>query len=168
MRRLLTASVIVVGCSSPPMVEGSARLPECSQPPATDLTGTWFDQGTVTITTTGCEDQGAAKGESFQSCPLNWVVTQDGNAVTLIVDEEYEVHGRICGDTLHLQGGWWLPVQDENGRCNYDDDDGEEVGIESEGASLQWSMRDGAEALNGALVVRGACAAEYAVTLSKL
>ena len=42
------------------------------------------------------------------------VQDQDGNDVTILVDEEYRIEGRLCGNQLYLRGGWWLPVEDED------------------------------------------------------
>jgi hypothetical protein len=65
------------------------------------------------------------------------VFTQDGNGVTIVVDTEYRIEGRLCADQLYLRGGWWLPVVDESlGYCTYEDDSADEVGIESEGNVL--------------------------------
>ncbi|MGF1468544.1 MAG: hypothetical protein ACFCGT_20670 [Sandaracinaceae bacterium] len=152
-----------LGGGGPPwFFRGSARLPDCTEPPATVLTGEWFDQGQVTITSQGCED--AAPGEVFPSCPLNWVMTQAGGEVDILVDNEYEVRGRLCGDQLHLEGGWWLPVEAEGFGCTYEDEDAAEVGIEAEGSVLTAEE----DLLRGTLVVRERCTAEYDVTLTRL
>ena len=140
-------------------IPGTGTLPECTEAPITDLSGTlWFDQGTVTIRTEGCP--GAAPDEEFQSCALNWAFTQTGNDVAIVVDEEYRLEGRLCGDQLSLRGGWWLPVMDEDGFC-YEDDSAEEVGIQAEGNVLTVSLDD--MQMAGTLVVQGRCAAEYEV-----
>ncbi len=105
-------------------IPGTGTLPECDEAPSTDLNGTlWSDQGTVTILTAGC--LGAELNTTFMSCTLNWAFTQNGDDLSIVVDEEYRLEGRLCGDQLHLRGGWWLPVVDEDvGYCTYDDDSG--------------------------------------------
>jgi hypothetical protein len=151
-----------IGVGGPPwFIPGSARLPSCSEAPAADLTGGWFDQGLVTITSPGCLD--APLGTALPACALDWDVAQDGTEVAIVVDEEYEIRGRLCGDTLHLEGGWWLPVEAEGNGCTYDDEDASEVGIEAEGAALTYA--DGA--MSGTLAIRADCTAEYAVTLRR-
>lgn len=130
------------------------------------MTGRWFEEGMLTVTSAGCEADQAPPGTVFRTCPLNWEVTQDGNGVQIVVDSEYRMQGRICGETLHLQGGWWLPLEDTNGQCNYDDDDGAEVGIESGGSSLQWQTDPvGGERFTGTLSLRQRCTADYAIEL---
>jgi hypothetical protein len=76
-----------------------------------------------------------------------------------VVDTEYRLEGRLCGEELYLRGGWWLPVQDQ-GSCTYEDDSAEEVGIQAEGNVLTVAPDE----MNGTLVVQGRCAAEYEVT----
>jgi hypothetical protein len=143
-------------------VRGSARLPDCSDPPAADLDGTtWYDTGAITIQTAGCDQ---AQGQVLEVCPLQWVVSQSGADLSLTVDNEYTVKGRLCGDELHLEGGWWLPVVDDQGECRYRDADGTEVGIEQEGSTLTLS----ATQLSGSLVVRERCVARYDVTFELL
>ena len=156
------------GDDGPVSITGTATLPDCTDPPEMDLTGTWYDNGTLTILTDGCSD--APKDEAFQVCALQWVMRQDGNDVSIVVDNEYKVEGRICADTLHLKGGWWLPLADENGACNYADDDGTEVGIQSEGASLtaQSDPMTMIDSLNGTLVVQERCTAQYEVQFNRL
>jgi len=149
-------------------IPGSATLPDCNDTPVTDLNGTlWFDQGTVTIVTEGCTD--AAPDDTFASCALNWAFTQDGNDVTILVDEEYRIEGRLCGNQLYLRGGWWLPVEDEDvGFCTYEDDSADEVGIEAAGNVLTYSPADAQTPaqMAGRLVLRGSCGAEYDVTFN--
>ena len=79
---LLVLTTLVAGCPSegPYTISGSARLPECTEVPARDLTGLWFEQGVLTITSAGCEANQAPLGTVFDTCPLNWELTQDGNA----------------------------------------------------------------------------------------
>ena len=147
-------------------IPGTGTLPECDEAPSANLDGTtWFDQGTVTILTSGC--LGAEPDATFKSCPLNWAFTQTGNVVSIVVDEEYRIEGRLCGDKLHLRGGWWLPVEDEDeGYCTYEDDSADEVGIMAEGNVLTYVPPDAETPaqLTGTLVVQGGCRAEYEVT----
>ena len=167
MRATCTYAVLVVAlaaCTSggpPYFVPGSGELPACNEAPLTDPTGHWYDQGTVTILTGGCQD--APVGSAWSSCPLGWVITRTGNDVDIMVDDEYRIEGRQCGDQLYLRGGWWLPVQDELEGCTYEDDSAEEVGIEAEGNVL--TVGEGV--MIGTLVVRGPCSAEYEVTLQR-
>ena len=150
-------------------IPGTGTLPDCDETPVTDLSGQpWFDQGTVTIRSDGCPD--AMVGDEFQSCALNWYMSQDGNEVSIVVDDEYRLEGRICGDKLHLRGGWWLPVMDEDGFC-YEDDSAEEVGIQAEGNVLTYMPPDAQqplEQMQGTLVVQGRCAADYDVVFQRV
>jgi len=144
-------------------IPGTGALPDCSEAPVTNLDGThWYDNGTVTITSTGCE--GTAPDDEHQSCGLDWIFTQSGNDVTIIVDEEYRIEGRLCDDKLSLRGGWWLPVRDEDGFC-YEDDSAEEVGIMSNGNVLTVAEdpMDGRLRMTGTLSVQGRCSADYDV-----
>ena len=141
-------------------IPGTGTLPDCDESPVTDLNGSlWFDQGTVTIRTTGCAD--AMPDDEFEACALNWAFTQNGNDIGIIVDEEYRLEGRLCGEQLHLRGGWGLPVRDEEGFC-YEDDSAEEVGIQAEGNVLTVSPAE--QEMTGTLAVQGRCAADYEVT----
>jgi hypothetical protein len=141
-------------------IPGTATLPDCDDAPIADLDNTlWFDQGNVTIRSDGCP--GAVPDQEFQSCVLNWAFSQNGNELNIVVDEEYRLEGRLCGDQLYLRGGWWLPVRDEEGFC-YEDDSAEEVGIQAEGNVLR--VWPGDQQLTGTLAVQGRCAAEYEVT----
>ena len=134
-----------------------------------DLSGLWFERGVVTITSTGCEGDQAPLGAVFDSCPLNWEFKRDGNALTIVVDEEYRMRGRMCGDTLHLEGGWWLALENESGQCEYDDDDGAEVGIQMGASSLVLEdVPGGGSILRGTLGVRADCTADYMVELQSL
>jgi hypothetical protein len=165
---LLPVLALLAGCPSdgPYSISGSAVLPSCEETPARDLTGTWFDQGTLTITSAGCEANQAPLGTVLDTCALNWEVTQDGNSVEILVDGEYRMQGRMCGDTLHLQGGWWLPAEDELGQCNYDDEDGAEVGIEMGGSSLLLQQDPGGgDYFSGTLSLRETCTADYLMEL---
>ena len=86
-------------------IPGSATLPDCNDTPVTDLNGTlWFDQGTVTIVTEGCTD--AAPDDTFASCALNWAFTQDGNDVTILVDEVAAFTADV-GHDLWYRLDWW-------------------------------------------------------------
>jgi hypothetical protein len=147
-------------------IPGTGTLPDCNDAPAADLNGTqWYDNGTVTITSTGCED--TEPGDEHRSCGLDWLFTQSGNDVTIVVDEEYRLEGRLCGDQLSLRGGWWLPVEDEDvGGCTYEDDSAEEVGIMSDGNVLTVAENpmDGRLQMVGTLSVQGRCSADYDVT----
>jgi len=116
-------------------------------------------------TTRGCPT-------SRESCALDWAFTQDGNDVTIVVDREYRIDGRLCGDQLYLRGGWWLPVVDEDvGSCTYEDDSAEEVGILEEGnvltVLLNAPLPDNPNAngtyMTGTLQVQGRCAGQYEV-----
>jgi len=147
-------------------ISGSGRLPDCDDPPAA-LDAQWFDQGTVNVTSAGCAD--AQAGDEFTVCTLNWVFTQDGNSIDIVVDNEYRIKGRLCGTQLHLEGGWWLPVQDENNQCNYDDD-GDEVVIQSGGNTLSLTEEtvdaQTQRSLVGTLSLSGQCTATYDITLT--
>jgi len=146
-------------------IPGTGTLPDCNDPPAADLNGWWYDNGTVTITSTGCE--ATEPGDEHRSCGLDWLFTQSGNDVTIVVDEEYRLEGRLCGDQLSLRGGWWLPVVDEDvGGCTYEDDSAEEVGIMSDGNVLTVAEEamTGRLQMIGKLSVQGRCSADYDVT----
>jgi len=151
-------------------IPGTGSLPSCSEPSVANLDGTqWYDNGTVTIRTTGCE--GAMPSDEFRVCGLDWVLTQEGDDVTIIVDEEYRIEGRLCGDQvlgdqLFLRGGWWLPVVDEDaGGCTYEDDSAEEVAIMAEGnvLTVAQSQMTGKLQMTGTLAVQGGCSADYEV-----
>lgn len=145
-------------------IPGTGTLPECDETPVIDLDETlWFDRGTVTIQSDGCA--GAMAGDEFESCALNWAFTRDGNDVSIVVDEEYKLEGRLCGDQLYLRGGWWLPVRDDEGFC-YEDDSAEEVGIQAEGNVLTVSAET--RQMTGVLAVQGPCSATYDVTFEQL
>jgi len=143
-------------------IPGSGALPTCADTPAGDLTGEWFDNGMLTIRADGCA--GTMAGDVLTVCALNWQMTQTGNDVAIAVDNEYRIDGRICGDQLHLHGGWWLPTEDPPFGCTYEDDTAEEVGIEAAGNVLTLAENR----LVGTLVVRGGCQAEYAIEMDRL
>jgi hypothetical protein len=153
-------------------IPGTGTLPNCSEVAVTNLDGTeWYDNGTVTIRTTGCE--GAMPGDELRVCGLDWVLTQDGDDVTIVVDEEYRLEGRLCGDQilgdqLFLRGGWWLPVEDELG-CGYEEDSAEEVAITAEGNVLGVAQSEmtGKLQMTGTLAVQGNCGAHYEVTFDQ-
>jgi len=146
-------------------IPGTGQLPDgCDEPPITNLDGTlWFDQGTVKILSEGCAD--AMPDDEFEACALNWAFTQTGNDLSIVVDKEYRLEGRLCGDQLSLRGGWWLPVVDEDGFC-YEDDSAEEVGIQAEGNVATVFPEE--EQMRGSLVVQGQCGAEYEVTFTQV
>ena len=179
---LMLPVVMFLGCQpSPPYsISGSATLPVCEEPPAFDLTGTWFDVGIVTVNTTGCD--GAPSGSVFDACPLGWEFEPrvDGEGVpvdgdfTILVDNEYLIDTRLCGTTLYFEGGWWLPVAEPDGACLYEDDSADEVGIQQEGSTLEVRLETvtnpATEALliaEGTLSVQGSCAATYEVVLDQ-
>lgn len=160
---------VLVSCSAdegPYFIPGSATLPTCTEPPAFDLTGGWSDNpgSIVSIRTVGCDD--APAGSEIESCPLGWEMTQTGADVEILVDMEYRILGRLCGAELHLQGGWWLPVQDA-GECTYDEDSAAEVGIQMGGSTLTVAEDEFSDSLvaTGILEVGGPCEATYEVTL---
>ncbi len=162
---------VLVSCSvdeGPYFVPGSATLPNCTEPPAFDLTGGWSDNpgSIVSIQTVGCDD--APAGSEFESCPLGWEMVQTGAEVEILVDDEYEMLGRLCGAELHLEGGWWLPVEDA-GMCTYEEDSAAEVGIQTGGNTLTVAEEENSTNLvaTGVLEVGGPCEATYDVTLSK-
>lgn len=164
----LASLLLLSGCGSggggTEYIRGTGKLADCDDPPVLDLDGTeWFDTGTVTILSEGCS--GTDIDDELTACALNWKFSQTDNDVEIVVDNEYTIHGRLCGDELTLEGGWWLPVEDE-GMCTYAEDSAEEVGIEAEGNALTVSSEDGT--LTGTLVVRGPCRAEYEVVFYQL
>jgi hypothetical protein len=157
---LATGSCALAACGGESVyfIPGSAQLPDCEEAPIANLDGTrWFDTGTVTVLSQGCAD--AQPNDVFTVCALDWDFTQDGNEVTIVVDNEYRIEGRLCGDQLHLRGGWWLPVQDQ-GVCTYDDDSAQEVGILEGGNTLTVSPQQ----MSGTLALRGECDGSYEIT----
>jgi len=160
---------LMISCSEEPpyFIPGSATLPSCTEPPAFDLNGSWGDSGPVMIETTGCD--GAQPGQVLESCLLDWVMTQSGQDIEILVDNEYRILGRLCDDVLHLEGGWWLPVQDE-GICTYEEDSAAEVGIEMEGSTLVVMEEELGAGLiaTGTLQVRGPCEAAYDMALRRI
>ena len=168
-----TVSILVlamlVSCSSgefPYFIPGTATLPQCTEPPAFDVTGGWSDNfgSIVSIQTAGCDD--APAGAEIESCSLGWEMVQTGADVEILVDMEYRILGRLCGAELYLEGGWWLPVQDE-GECTYEEDSAAEVGIQMGGSTLTIAEEAPNLTATGILEVRGPCEATYDVTLSK-
>lgn len=167
-----TASIVMlaalVSCSAdegPYFIPGSATLPNCTEPPEFNLNGSWSDNGIVEIQTAGCDD--AQPGTSLESCGLRWDMTQTEADVEILVDKEYEILGRLCGTELYLEGGWWLPVQDE-GMCTYEEDSAAEVGIQMGGSILTVAEDQfGSLVATGILEVGGPCEASYDVTLSR-
>ncbi|MCA9610698.1 MAG: hypothetical protein KC619_34120 [Myxococcales bacterium] len=157
----LGTTACIGGEGGPVFIPGSGALPACTEAPSRDVAGHWFDQGTVTVRTAGCD---VPIDSAHPACALDWIVETSGNDATIVVDDEYRIEGRACGDQLHLRGGWWLPVEDAIEGCTYDDDSAEEVGIEAEGNVL--TIGDGV--MTGTLIVRGRCTADYAVVLTRL
>lgn len=174
--------VVATSCSgsAPYSIPGSATLPACEEAPAFDLTGTWFDSGVVTVSTTGCD--GAPAGATFSACSLGWEFepTLDGSGrpiegdFTILVDNEYLIDTRLCGTTLYFEGGWWLPVAEPDGACLYEEDSAEEVGIQMGGSTLEVvlesAINPAAEPLliaEGTLSVQGACAGTYEIVLDQ-
>jgi len=167
---LLLASTTGCGRNDGPyFIPGSAELPACDEAPAFDLDGTsWYDLGEVEIQSTGCA--GAVPGQTFDACALSWkmTATEPGSGdVRIIVDNEYRILGRLCGETLHLEGGWWLPVEDE-GICTYAEDSAEEVGIQDGGSTLTIVDQPSGLVATGVLMLRGGCDATYDMTLTQL
>ncbi len=161
---VFACTALNLSCSEGPpyFVQGSARLSDCSESPGFDYNAsTWFDMGTVEILSEGCDDEPI--GERIDACSLTWTMTQSGNEVSILVDEEYRINGRLCGNTLSLEGGFWLPVVDEGSGCTYEDDSAAEVGIEAEGNRLEASENE----LRGDLIVRERCRARYSIVLSR-
>lgn len=170
-------AIVLFGSCTPDtyFIPGTGELPDCNEAPISNLDGTaWYDNGTVTILSEGCD--GASPGETFESCALDWLFEQEGNDVSIVVDEEYRIEGRLCGDQLHLRGGWWLPVVDEDvGYCTYEDDSAEEVGILAEGnvltvevdVPLGPGLEETEDRMSGTLELLGRCAGRYEVTFRR-
>jgi hypothetical protein len=158
-------AIVSLGSCSPDIyfIPGTGQLPDgCDEPPVTNLDGTvWFNQGTVTIKTSGCADTNPE--DMLESCVENWAFSQDENEVDIVVDE-YQVKGLLCGNQLYLEGGWWLSVADELGECWYEDEDGDEVGIQAEGNVV--TVFPAEQRMEGSLVVQGQCTAEYEVVFA--
>jgi hypothetical protein len=159
-----------VSCKGLAFIPGTGALPDCNEPPITDLDDTvWFNIGPATVLTAGCLD--IQPDTVFQSCPENWAFTQDGNEIDIIVDE-YRVKGRLCGDQLHLEGGWWLSVANEQGGCSYGDDDGDEFGMQAGGNVLTYIAGNpdigGVPELRGVLLLEGSCRVSYDTTLQPI
>lgn len=166
MRYFVYLGVLVsLGSCSPDtyFISGTGQLPDsCDEPAITNLDGTvWFNQGPVTIKTSGCAD--LEPETTLESCAENWSFSQDGNDIDIIVDE-YRVKGLLCGDQLYLEGGWWLSVEDELGQCWYEDEDGDDVAIQAEGNVV--TVVPDEERMTGTLVVQGQCTVEYEVTFA--
>jgi len=163
MKRLSPPVLLLLlgACSSEQVsfIQGTATLPDCDDPPITDLDNThWYDNGTISILDAGCPD--TAAGDELRVCGLDWLFSQTGNEVEISVDGEYRIAGRICGEQLHLQGGWWLPVVDtDTGGCTYDEDSAEEVAIQAGGNVLKVAEQE----MSGTLAVQGSCRASYSV-----
>ena len=165
MKSLLCVCAIfaITGCQESGFIPGTGTLPDCNEPPVTDLDDTvWFNQGPATVLTAGCLD--VEPDTEFNSCPENWAFKQDGNEIEILVDE-YRVNGRFCGDKLYLEGGWWLSVADEGGACNYDDDDGDEFGMQAGGNVWTYTESNpdnsGRPEFTGVLLLEGNCSVSY-------
>jgi hypothetical protein len=158
---VLLCVLAVTACSTdeePQLIRGSARLPDCIEAPVFDIDGSlWFDNGSVTVTSAGCEEPA---GTTLGVCGLGWEASQTGQDVEIIVDHEYRILGRACGSQLYLEGGWWLTVQTANGFCDYED--GIEVGIEEGGSTLDVAATQ--DQMTGKLLIAERCTAEYDVT----
>ena len=166
---LVLLGLALSGCGKDEVyfIRGSARLPDCMDPPAADLDGTeWYDNGVVTIESAGCGS--AQPDDMFNVCALDWVMTQEGGDIEIIVDNEYRILGRLCGNDLYLEGGWWLPVEDE-GFCTYAEDSADEVGIDADGNVLTLGLQPGSTLYqaSGTLSLSGPCDASYSVTLTQ-
>jgi hypothetical protein len=163
------AIFVLAGCKDPAFIPGTGRLPDCDEPPVANLNGTvWFNLGPVTVLTAGCLD--VQPDTMLDSCPENWAFTQDGNDIDIVVDE-YRVKGRFCGDQLYLEGGWWLSVADERGSCWYEDEDGDEFGIQAGGNVLTYTASNpengGLAELTGVLLLEGDCIVSYDATFQQ-
>lgn len=165
---LLGSVALAMSCGSDGeyFIRGTARLADCDEAPAATLASRWFDTGLVEVTSVGCGD--SQPGDHFSACALNWAITQQDSDVSITVDSEYRIKGRLCGETLSLEGGWWLPVQDETGNCTYDEDNASEVVIQSDGNTLQLTddPESSATVLAGTLSLGGHCSARYEITLT--
>ena len=162
----ICAVVALGSCKDPAFIPGTGTLPDCNEPPVTDLNDTvWFNTGPATVLTAGCLDVEA--DTEFKSCPEDWAFKQDGNEIDIIVDE-YRVNGRFCGDKLYLEGGWWLSAANERGGCDYGDDDGDEFGIQAEGNVLTYTASNpenfGFAEMTGVLRLEGNCSVTYDAT----
>jgi hypothetical protein len=163
MRGVPIFALMLAGCvpDGPPyFIPGTAELPACQDAAATDLSGAWYDNGEVEITSPGCED--TMVGDRITVCGLDWKISQSGNDVAIEVDGEYEIKGRLCGDQLHLEGGWWISVDLEGTGCTYED--GVEVGIDAEASTLMLA-EDGT--VEGVLAIRSGCTARYDMVLRR-
>ena len=128
-----TCSLLALGSCKDDVyfIPGTGEVPDCNGTPVADLEGTvWTDRGLVTIRGPGCD---VTPGVPFRPCGVYWAFSQDGNEVTIIVDGEYRIEGRLCGDELHLRGGWWLQLQLGFDVCQSRDELAGEVGIQAEG-----------------------------------
>jgi hypothetical protein len=165
------ATACGIGGDGPPyFIRGTASLPPCDEAPAETIAGSWIDEGVVEITGAGCLD--AEPGERYTVCGLNWELSQQANTIEIMVDNEYRIDGRLCGDKLHLEGGWWLPVRDENGSCTYQEEDASEVVIQSGGNTLELTERQNGQqtyqTLEGTLSLGGTCTGRYTMALRPL
>lgn len=169
MRTAIALLVLVTsaGCPAGPpyFIPGTATLPDCSTAPDVQLARTrWSSSGTLTITSLGCRD--VSVDDALVSCPLTWVISAqlDGD-LSIIVDGEYRLRGRLCGDQLHLEGGFWLPLVDGDFGCTYEEDSAAEVRIQREASVL--TVQSPTQ-IAGTLALQEACAADYALVLTQL
>jgi len=172
MRWLACACAVfaLASCKDPAFIPGTGTLPDCNEPPVTDLNDTvWFNTGPATVLTAGCLD--VEPDTEFESCPENWAFKQDGNEIDIVVDE-YRVNGRFCGDKLYLEGGWWLSVRNERGGCDYGDEDGDEFGMQAGGNVLTYTASNpessGFAELTGTLLLEGNCSVNYEATFQQV
>jgi hypothetical protein len=172
MKWLICACAVFVlaSCKDPAFIPGTGTLPDCNEPPVTDLNDTvWFNTGPATVLTAGCLD--VEPDTEFESCPENWAFKQDGNEIDIVVDE-YRVNGRFCGDKLYLEGGWWLSVRNERGRCDYGDEDGDEFGMQAGGNVLTYTASNpenfGFAEMTGILLLEGNCSVSYDATFQQV
>lgn len=142
-------------------IPGSGALPDCSETPVRNLDGTiWSDSGLVTTHSPDCD---VTPGVPHLPCHHHWAFTQSGNDVAIIVDGEYRIEGRLCGDELHLRGGWRLSLEVGLVVCMSRDDPVGEMSIQAEGNVLRVSAFE----MMGTLAVRGRCSADYDVTFQQ-
>jgi len=141
----------------PSFIPGTGALPDCDEAPLANLDGTiWSDRGLVTIRSLGCD---VTPGVPFEACGFYWSFKQDGNDVRIIVDDQYRIEGRLCGDELHLRGGWRLPL--ELGLvCGSRPDLAGEVSIQANGNVARVLS---ATEMKGTLIVQGSCSLAYQI-----
>jgi len=157
-------SLIALGsCSDESsFLPGTGTLPDCDEEPLANLDGTfWSDRGLVTIRSPGCD---VTPGVPFEPCGSHWSFKQNANDLTIIVDDQYRIEGRLCGDELHLRGGWGLPL-DLGFVCGSRADLAGEVSIQAEGNVVRvLSATD----IRGTLIVQGSCSLAYEIDFHPL